>query len=332
MIKRSWFLSALTVLAWWPLTMSSFSSPAQAQTFPERPITMIVVFAAGGATDVLARIVGEHMGRTLGQQIIVENVAGAGGTTGGARGARANADGYTLTVGSLGSHGASPSLYKSPGFDPRNQEPIGIIAGTPSYFVVRKEFPAKTFQEYLAYTRANPDKVTMGHAGIGSTTHLACLFLDSLTGVKTKAIGYRGNGPAMSDLIGGQIDALCDLAPTAVPQITSGTIRSLMVALPERAATAPDVPTSAEAGVPDYLFSGWNAVFAPKGTPKPVLDKLAAALQAATLDPAIRKRVEELGSVPPTPAQATPAALGALVVSEVDKWGKIIRDAGVAAN
>ncbi len=301
-----------------------------AQTFPERPITMIVVFAAGGATDVLARIAAEHMARTLGQQVLVENTAGAGGTTGAARGARAQPDGYTLTVGSLGSHSAAQSLYKSPGYDAREQEPIGVIAGTPGYFVVRKGFPAQTFQEYVVYATANPQKVTMAHAGIGSTTHLACLFLESLTGIKTTAVAYRGNGPAMNDLVAGQIDGLCDLAPTAVPQINGGTIRSLMVALPERAATTPNIPTSREAGLPDYLFSGWNAIFAPKGTPKPVLDKLAAALQAATLDPVIRKRFEDLGSVPPKPNEATPEALRALVAREVDKWGKLIREAGVA--
>jgi tripartite-type tricarboxylate transporter receptor subunit TctC len=311
------------------LALSLSHATVRAQTFPSKPITMIVLFAAGGATDVLARIVAEHMGRTLGQQIVVENVVGAGGTVGGARGAKAAPDGYTLTVGSLGSHSASPALYKNPGFDPREQQAIGLIAGTPSYFVVRKDFPAQTFKEYVAYVKANPDKVTMGHAGVGSTTHLACVFLETLTGIKTTAVAYRGNGPAMNDLVGGQIDGLCDLAPTVAPQLNGKTIRALMVALPERAAVTPDVPTSAEAGLPEYLFSGWNAIFAPKGTPKPIVDTLSAALQKALSDPAVRQRIEGLASIPPKPADMTPDALAATVARDVEKWGKVIREANI---
>ncbi len=302
---------------------------ARAQAFPAKPITVIVVFAAGGTTDVLTRIVAEHMGRTLGQQIVVENVTGAGGTTGSARGARAAPDGYTLTVGSLGSHAASMALYKNPGYDSREQQPIGLIAGTPSYFVVRKNFPAATLKDYIAFAKANPDKVTMAHAGVGSSTHLACVYFEILTGIKTTAVAYRGNGPAMNDLVAGQIDGLCDLAPTAAPQVTAKTIRALMVALPERAAATPDVPTSAEAGLPEYLFSGWNAMFAPKGTPKPVVDTLAAALQKALADPAVRQKIEALASIPPKPAETTPEALAATVARDVEKWGKVIRDANI---
>ncbi|MBN8940143.1 MAG: tripartite tricarboxylate transporter substrate binding protein BugD [Rhizobiales bacterium] len=302
---------------------------AAAQTFPSRPVTMIVVFAAGGPTDVLARIVAEHMSRTLGQPVVIENAAGAGGTLGGARGARATADGYTLTVGSLGSHAAAPALYKAMPYDPRELEPIGVIAGTPGYVVVRREFPARTFQEFLAYVRANPGKVTSGHAGVGSTPHLGCLFLEYLTKEKTLATPYRGSGPAMNDLVAGHIDAMCDLAPTVVPQIQAGTIRGLLVAQPERLAVTPDVPTSREAGLEPYLFTGWNAIFAPKDTPKPALDVLSRALMAALADEDVRRRIQEIGSLPPKPEERTPDYLRNLVRTEVDRWAAVIKAAGV---
>jgi tripartite-type tricarboxylate transporter receptor subunit TctC len=305
--------------------------PAAAQDFPTRPITMVVVFAPGGPTDVLARIVADHMGRTLGQRVLIENVAGAGGTTGGARGAKADPDGYTLTVGSLGSHGAAAALYKNIQYDSRELEPVGLIAGTPGYFVVRKDFPAATFQAFAAHVKANPGKVTNSHAGVGSTPHLACLYLAHLTGLQMLSTPYRGSGPAMNDLVAGQIDSMCDLAPTVVPQVQAGTIRAIMLAQPERSPATPDVPSSAEAGLPAYLFTGWNAVFAPKGTPKPVLDKLSGALQTALSDEAVRRRIEELGSNPAKPEEQTPEHLRQLVRSDVEKWGKVIGDAGVSA-
>ena len=177
-----------------------------AQTFPTKPITMLVVFAPGGATDVLARLVADHMSRTLGQRVIVENVSGAGGTIGGARGAQAEPDGYTLTVGSLGSHSAAPSIYRSIKYDPRELDPIGVIAGTPLYFVVRNDFPAKNFQEFQSYVKANPGKVTNGHAGVGSTNHLACLLLMHITKLEFNSVAYRGEGPAIQDLIAGHVE------------------------------------------------------------------------------------------------------------------------------
>ena len=298
---------------------AALSTGATAQTFPTRPVTMIVVFAAGGPTDIMARLAGEHMGKTLGQQFVIENVVGAGGTTGGARGARAAPDGHTLTVGSLGSHAAAPGLYKNMTFDPRELETVGMIAGTPGFLVVRKDFPARNFTEFLAYAKANPGKITSGHGGVGSTPHLQCLLLSSLTGIKFSLVPYRGSAPAMNDLVAGQIDSMCDLAPTVVPQVQAGTVRSLLISMPERAATTPDVPTSAEAGIPDYLFAGWNAIFAPKGTPKPVVDQLSKALLAALADPAVRKRIEDTGALPAKAADATPEALRKLLAADVDK-------------
>ena len=321
------------MLKWFAVlaTVALLGLPAAAQDFPTRPITMVVVFAPGGPTDVLARIVADHMGRTLGPRGLIENVAGAGGTTGGARGAKADPDGYTLTVGSLGSHGAAAALYKNIQYDSRELEPVGVIAGTPGYFVVRKDFPGATFQAFAAHVKANPGKVTNGHAGVGSTPHLACLYLAHLTGLQMLSTPYRGSGPAMNDLVAGQIDSMCDLAPTVVPQVQAGTIRAIMLAQPERSPATPDVPTSWEAGIPGYLFTGWNAIFAPKGTPKPVLDKLSGALRTALSDEAVRRRVEELGSNPAKPEEQTPEHLRQLVRSDVEKWGKVIGDAGVSA-
>ncbi len=306
------------------------AAAAQAQDFPTRPITMIVVFAPGGATDVLARVAAEHMARTLGQRVVVENVTGAGGTIGGARGAQAPPDGYTLTVGSLGSHSAAPSVYRNVSYDPRELETIGLIAGTPLFLAVRNGLPARSFAEFAALARSAPGGLSNGHAGIGSTNHLACALFSHVAGLRMNAIPYRGEAPAVNDLVAGQIDSACVLAPAAVPQLQAGTIRALMVAAPERSPSAPDVPTSREAGLEGFLFQGWNAVFAPKGTPRPVAAKLSGALSTALEDPAVRRRIEELGSVPPRPGQAGPDALCDLVRSEVERWAAVVRAAGIA--
>ena len=310
--------------------LGALSTGAFAQTFPTKPITMLVVFAPGGATDVLARIAADHMSRTLGQRVIVENVSGAGGTIGGARGAQAEPDGYTLTVGSLGSHSAAPSIYRSIKYDPRELEPIGVIAGTPLYFVARNDFPAKTFQEFQAHVKANPGKVSNGHAGVGSTNHLACLLLMHITKLEFNAVAYRGEGPAIQDLIAGHVDSACALAPAIVPHIRAGKVKGLMGASLERAKLTPDTPSAKEAGVEQYIFQGWNAVFAPKGTPAPVKAKLTDALNAALADPAVVARIEELGSVPPKPAERTPEYLARMVRSEVDRWSVVIKAAGIS--
>jgi tripartite-type tricarboxylate transporter receptor subunit TctC len=324
-MKLRGMLLALSLL----IALLSHPVAGQEQAYPSRPITLIVVFAAGGPTDVMARIVSEHMSRTLGQQIVIENVAGAGGTTGGTRGARAAPDGYTLTVGSLGSHAAAPGLYKNMAFDPRELETIGMLAGTPGYVVVRKDFPAKTFAEFLTYAKANPGKITSGHAGVGSTPHLQCLLLASQAGLDLVYVPYRGSAPAMNDLVAGQIDSMCDLAPTVVPQVQSGTVRALLISMPERAATTPDVPTAAEVGLPEYLFAGWNAMFAPKGTPRPVIDRLSQALLVALADPGVQKRIADVGAIPASARDATPEALRVLLAAEIEKWKRILSDARV---
>lgn len=314
------------------LLLMGLAGPAAAQEFPSRPISMIVVFAPGGATDVLARIVADHMSRTLNQRILVENVSGAGGTIGATRGAQAAPDGYTLTVGSLGSHSAAPSIYRNAGYDPRELQPIGLIAGTPLYFVVRNGFPARTMQEFLAQVRANPGRISNGHAGIGSTNHLACALFQHVTGVQMNNISYRGEGPAVNDIVAQQVDSACVLAPAAVPQIQQGTMRGLLVAARERGAGAPDVPSAVEAGVPDYIFQGWNAVFAPRGTPPAVVARLDQAMRAALNDPAIIRRIEQLGSIPARPEAQGPEALRTLVRSEVERWATVVRAASITAD
>jgi tripartite-type tricarboxylate transporter receptor subunit TctC len=321
MIKR---LLAAAAALW-----LGMASPASAQEFPSRPITMIVVFAPGGATDVLARIVADHMSRTLGQRVVVENVSGAGGTIGGARGAQAAPDGYTLTVGSLGSHSAAPSIYRQIAYDPRELAPIGLIAGTPLYFVVRNGHPARTMQEFLAMARENPGRISNGNAGIGSTNHLACALFSFLAGARMNDIPYRGEGPAVNDVVAGQVDSACVLAPAAVPQIQAGTMRGLLIAATERSPGAPGVPSAPEAGLADFLFQGWNAVFAPRGTPQPVVDRLDQAMRAAINDPAIQRRVQELGSIPAAPDRQGPEALRALVRGEVARWAEVVRAAGI---
>jgi tripartite-type tricarboxylate transporter receptor subunit TctC len=213
------------------LILLLLATPAAAQQFPSKPINMVVVFAPGGATDVLARIAADHMSRTLGQRVIVENVTGAGGTVGGARGAQAAPDGYTLTVGSMGSHSAAPTIYASSiKYNPLELEPIGVIGGTPLYFMVRNDFPAKTFEEFAAQVKANPGKISNAHAGVGSTNHLAYLLLTHLTGLSFNSVAYRGEGPAMSDLVAGHIDSGAFFAPAAVPQLQAGKVRALMIA------------------------------------------------------------------------------------------------------
>lgn len=316
---KAWFMALAALLV---------AHPARAQDTAARPITMIVVFAPGGATDVLARIVGDHMARTLNQRIVVENVSGAGGTIGGARGAQAAPDGYTLTVGSLGSHSAAPSIYRSIAYDPRALAPVGLIAGTPLYVVVRNGLPANSFAEFSALAR-RPNGVSNGHAGVGSTNHLACELLRHVTGVPLNFIPYRGEGPALNDVVAGQIDSACLLAPAAVPQIQAGTMRGLMIAGAARSAQAPGVPTAAEAGAPEFIFQGWNAIFAPRGTPDPVVRRLSDALNAALDDATIRTRIEALGSIPAAPDQRGPAALQRLVETEVARWAVVIRAAGV---
>jgi tripartite-type tricarboxylate transporter receptor subunit TctC len=302
--------------------------PAGAQDYPTRPITVIVPYAAGGNTDVVARIVLDHMGRTLGQQMVVENVGGAGGTSGSARAARAAPDGYTLLVGQMGTHGASPALYPNLPYNPVTDfQHVGQLSDTPIAVFARKDFPAANLQEFIAAVKADPSKFNNGHGGVGSTSHVSCLLVTSLIGARPPMVAYRGSGPALNDLLTGTHDFMCDQIPHTVPQVQAGNIKALAIATPERSGAIPNVPTTAEAGLPAFVASGWNAMFAPKGTPQPVVAKLSEAVSKALDDPATRKRLEDIGAVIPT--QRGPEALRALVAAEIEKWTPVIKAAGV---
>jgi tripartite-type tricarboxylate transporter receptor subunit TctC len=305
--------------------------PAFAQgDYPSKPITMIVPFAAGGPTDTIARIVGEHMSRTLGQQIVVENVAGAGGTTGATRGKDATNDGYTLLMGHMGTHAASVALYPNLAYDPSEDfEPVGLAAGTPVLVLARKDFPAETLAEFIEIAKKEGSALNNANAGIGSVSHVSCLFFNALTGAKPTEIPYKGTGPALNDLMAGQVDYLCDQIVNAAPQIQAGTIKAYAIGTPARSPALPDVPTSAEAGLPDWQVQAWNAIFAPKDTDPAIVAKLSAALDAALDDEATQKRLLELGSVIPEKNLRTSDGLGAHVKSEIAKWSPIIKQSGV---
>jgi tripartite-type tricarboxylate transporter receptor subunit TctC len=293
--------------------------------YPERPITLIVPFAAGGPTDVVARIVGEHMSRTLGQQVVVENVAGAGGTTGSTRAAQAAPDGYTLIMGHMGTHGAAPAVYPDLKYDPaKSFAPIGMAAGTPILIVAKKSFPAKDLREFVAYVKKNSEKLNEAHAGVGSVSFTTCAFFNSLIGAKPTRVVYRGTGPALNDLVSGQVDYMCDQIVNLVPQIQAGTIRAYGVALPQRSPALPDVPTTKEGGLPEFQVSAWNAIFAPKGTPPEIVKKLSDALTKALADETTRKRLLDLGADLSDKAAQTPEGLAKLVDSEVARWKKVL--------
>ena len=308
--------------------LCAFVAPAQAQTYPTRSITMIVPFAAGGPTDVVARIVTSHMAQTFGQSIIIENVVGAGGTTATTRAARAANDGYTLITGHMGTHAASVPLYPKLAYHPEKDfEPIALLAGTPILILARKDFPPKDLKEFVAYVKANAEKVNAAHAGIGSVSHVSCELLHSILDIKPVGVPFNGTGPAMNALVGGQVDYICDQIVNAVPQINAGTIKAYAIATAERNPSLPNVPTTAEAGLPAFQAQAWNAMFAPKGTSPAIVASLNAAAVKALDDETVRKRLLELGSVIPTPAERTPEALAALVKSEIAKWTPVLKPA-----
>jgi tripartite-type tricarboxylate transporter receptor subunit TctC len=308
------------------------SAPAFAQNYPTRPVTLIVPFAAGGPTDIVARIVGEYYSKTLGQQFIVENIAGAGGTTGISRGAQAKPDGYTIMMGHMGTHGAAPALYPNLKYDPtKDFEPIGMVAGTPILIVARKDFPAKDLKEFIVKAKDTSTRLSQAHAGVGSVSFTTCTLLTSQLGVRHhRVVAYRGTGPALNDMVGGQVDYMCDQIVNLVEQVKGDAIKAYAIATAERSPALPDVPTSKEAGLPEYEVSAWNALFAPKGTPKEIVTKLNQTLVKALDDPATRKRLLDLGSVLPQGNERSPEALAELVKKEVARWTPILKSAGAA--
>jgi tripartite-type tricarboxylate transporter receptor subunit TctC len=303
--------------------------PAFAQQYPAKPINVIVPFAAGGPTDVVTRLVGEHMGRTLGTTLIVENVGGAGGSLGMTRAAQAAPDGYTIAVGNMGTQSAAPSLYPNLKYDPaKSFAQVGIVNYTPQAIVSKKAFDATNLKSFIANVKGKGSSVSYGHAGVGSISHVAGLVFNAKFGLTPNLIPYRGTGPVLQDMVAGQIDYTVDQSLNVIPQIKAGTIKAYAVAAPERLSSIPDVPTTKEAGE-DFIFSAWNAMVAPKDTPKDIVDKLVAALSKALDDPAIKARYVELGSSAPQGADRGPAGLQKLVESEVARITPVIKAANV---
>jgi len=300
--------------------------------YPDRSITMIVPFAAGGPTDILGRIVAQFISPLLGQQVVVDDVTGAGGTIGATRAARAAPDGYTMVMGNLGTHAASLGIYKDLPYDPRTDfEPVILVASTPMVLVTRKTLPVHTLADVIAYAKANKGKATMGSAGVGSISHLTLLLFNHLTGADIVHVPYRGLSEASNDLLGGQIDTLFDQVVTATPHILNDSENAIVVTIPQRAPSIPKVPSANEAGQPDLQTVAWTALFVPKGTPAPIIARINGAVQKALEDPATSKRLTELGADIPQPEERSPQALGHLVQSEVDKWVPLIKSSGVAA-
>ena len=299
---------------------------ARAQpAWPAWPITMIVPFAAGGPTDMVARIVGDSMSHTLGQPVVIENVIGAAGTTAGTRTMRAAPDGYTVMLGHMGTHAAVVALYPKLAYNPSTDfAPIGLVTRMPVLISVRNGIPVHDLSEFAAYARRHADELTMAHAGMGSVSHVTCELFNSIAGVTPKMRAYQGSGPAMTALVEGKVDYLCDQVVAVVPNATAHLINTLAVGTPTRNPALPDVPTAAEAGMPEFDVAAWNGLFAPKGTPPSVVGRLNAALVAALDDPAVRKSLLDLGGEIPDLADRSPMALSALVRTEVAKWAPIL--------
>jgi tripartite-type tricarboxylate transporter receptor subunit TctC len=307
------------------------SNPTKSQDWPIRPVTMVVPFAAGGPTDVLGRVMAEHMSQILGQQIVVENVGGAGGMTGSLRVARAQPDGYTFLLGTVGTHAQNQTLYKAPRYHAATDfQPVALIAEVPLILITRKDFPATSLEEFIAYSKANQDKMTYGSAGAGSATHLGCVLLDTAMGTKIQHAPYRGTGPAMQDLQGGRIDFLCEIVTTALPQIQAGAVKDIATLTRERSPVLPELPTAHESGLANFEAYTWNAFFLPKGTPEPIVRKLHQATLQAMDTPAVRDRLQGLGAMLVAPDRRSPDYLARFVESEISKWAEPIRSSGVS--
>ena len=308
------------------------TSPAFAEEYPSKVITMIIPFAAGGPTDTVGRLLGRAMGESMKGQIIIENVAGAGGTIGAARVARSDPDGYTVFLHHIG-QATAPALYRKLSYDVfKDFEPIGLVTDVPMTLVARKDFPPNNLKELIAYVKANKDKVTYANAGLGAASHLSGMLFMSAIETDLTTIPYKGTGPAMNDLLGGQVDFMIDQTTNTTGQIKGGKIKVYGVTTKTRVPSLPDVPTMHEAGLPNFEVAVWHALYAPKGTPKPIIDKLVKALQVALKDPVVKQRFAELGTEPVAENRATPEALRVHLKAEVDKWAPIIKKAAVYAD
>jgi len=318
---------AAIALGFTALTVFGSGIQANAQGFPDRAVTLVVPFAAGGSTDVVARIVAQKMSEDLGQQVIVQNVAGAGGNLGADNVARADPDGYTILMGTVATHALNPLILKTKPYDPEKDfAPISLLVVVPNVLVVNPELPAKTVAELLALLKAKPDEFAYASSGNGTPLHLSGELFKKMAGVSMQHIPYKGAGPALNDVIGNQVPIMFDNLPSSSGHIKAGTLRALAVTTAERAPSFPDVPTVAEAGIPGYETYTWNALFAPANTPEPVVARLNEAANKALADPAVVERMKEFSA---TIVGSTPAELGAHVKAELAKWTPIVRDANI---
>ncbi|OGW29434.1 MAG: hypothetical protein A2X56_04780 [Nitrospirae bacterium GWC2_57_13] len=305
---------------------------AFADEYPSKVITIIVPFSAGGPTDTSARLLAQYMGETLKTQVIVENVAGAGGTIAAARVAGSPPDGYTVFFHHIG-FSTAPSLYRKLPYDTlRDFEPIGMVGDVAMTLVARKDFPAKDLKELIEYAKANKEKINLANAGLGAASHLCGMLFMTVIQTEFTTIPYKGTGPAMNDLLGGQVDFMCDQTSNTISQIKAGKIKVYGVTTRDRVSALPDVPTLQEAGLPNFEVSVWQGLYVPKGTPKPIIDKLVHALQTSLANPTLKQRFDDLGTVPAGKEAATPEALRKHLKAEIDKWAPIIKKAGVYAD
>lgn len=312
--------------------VSLIAVSASAQTYPERTITMVVPFSAGGPTDTVARLVAESMSKDLGQQVVVENVGGAGGTLGAGRVAQAEADGYTVLLHHIGM-ATSATLYRKLAYDTLNAfEYVGLVTEVPMTIVARKDFEPTDIKSLIDYVKANKDKVTVANAGIGAASHLCGMMFMSAIETPLVTVPYKGTGPAMTDLLGGQVDIMCDQTTNTTKQIKGGTIKAYAVTSPERLPVLPDVPTAIESGLANFQVGIWHGVYAPKGTPTEAVERLSKSLQVALKDENVVARFAELGTEPSSQEDATPAALKAKLESEIARWKPVIEAAGQYAD
>jgi putative tricarboxylic transport membrane protein len=314
------------------LALAAVAAAAASQDYPNKPITIVVPFAAGGPTDTVARLIAQSMTTNLKQQVIVENAGGAGGTIGANKVAKAKPDGYTLLLHHIG-HTTAPSLYRKLPYDAQNDfEPIGLVTDVPMTIISKKDFPPKDMKELVAYIKANKDKVTYANAGLGAASHLCGMLFMAAIQTELTTVPYKGTAPAMNDLLGGQVDFMCDQTTNTTGQIKAGKVKVYAVTTPKRVPSLPDVPTMQESGFANFDVAVWHGLYAPKGTPKPVIDRLTQALQAAVKDPNVKARLAELGTEPVPVEKATPDALGKQVKSQIELWSPIIKKAGVYAD
>jgi tripartite-type tricarboxylate transporter receptor subunit TctC len=322
-MKHYWLAAAIAAVT---LHSAGF---ATAQDYPTRPIVVVVPFSPGGPTDALMRVLGERMRVSLGQPVLVENVTGAAGTIGVARVARAAPNGYTLSVGHWSTHVINGAIYPLPFDLLKDLDPVARLTSYPMLLVAKNDVPAKNLKEFLVWARANQDKISAGSIGVGSAAHIAGVSFQNLTGLKYQYVAYRGAAPALQDLMGGQIDFLFDHLAHSLPHVRAGKIRAFAVTDTARSPSAPDIPTFDEAGVPGLHVLIWYGLWAPSGTPKEVVVRLNAAVREALADPAVRKRLSDIGQVIPSPEQQTPEALAVYHKAEIDKWWPIVKAAGI---